>query len=558
MELRRRGWPFGILLAAFIALTPRACEAQNECVTELKERTTPVRDGSTLCRTADDGRCSFAIALCVNQVEEDCTPQDLKRKRVHVLGDCRGARRVRIEANGTSPVCSSYASVSVRTRRHGTKAGSCTLRARAGNRYAKDADELTLRCEPQPGRCPVCGNGVVESFEQCDPPSSPACPGLPGSPPIPCNADCTCPAPHAVCGNGVIESFESCDPPGSPTCWGSLPCPENCFCPELLDSLAFTTVAGTTSCGGAGLSPGAAPPFCGELDSDTACSTKINDLGRGCLYIGGGNAKAIPPGQVPSGATSFFDISGWNLVASNGTGALTCTKGSGPGKNCLNNDTLPACTSDADCAGYTAACHGVANCFFGPPLEFPNPALSALSTCVLNVIDTDASGTGDPSTGSSTVTLPLASEVYVTGNQGSPCPHCVSSQCTYGANSGGACSTTASSLTSHDCPPERGGGAFQAPLSVTLQPLTTGTTSLTSASGNFCPSQKTAGAFAVTGVQCVKTVGQPAGDLSDGMPHSAIIAAAFCIPTTTNTTIDGVADLPGPGLIDLPGMAQIR
>ena len=37
---------------------------------------------------------------------------------------------------------------------------------------------------------------------------------------------------------------------------------------------------------------------------------------------------------------------------------------------------------------------------------------------------------------------------------------------------------------------------------------------LTSASGNFCPSQKTAGAFGVTGVcKCVKETGSPAGNL---------------------------------------------
>jgi hypothetical protein len=164
---------------------------------------------------------------------------------------------------------------------------------------------------------------------------------------------------------------------------------------------------------------------------------------------------------------------------------------------------------------------------------------------------------GDPSTGNSSVSLPLASEVYVTGNLGSPCPKC-SGTCTYGPNAGGGCAVGGSSGTSQDCPPTRGGGAFQAPLSVTLNPLTTGTTTLTSASGNFCPSQKTPGAFAVTTSQCIKTVGNPAGDLTNGLPHSgAILAAGFCIPTTTNSTIDGVADLPGPGLTSLPGTAQI-
>jgi len=74
----------------------------------------------------------------------------------------------------------------------------------------------------------------------------------------------------------------------------------------------------------------------------------------------------------------------------------------------------------------------------------------------------------------------------------------------------------------------------------------------------MCPSQKTAGAFGVAAAKCINTQGAAAGDLTDGMPHSgAILAAGFCIPSTSNSTIDGVADLPGPGLTSLPGTAQI-
>src|SRR5262249_50827736 len=102
-------------------------------------------------------------------------------------------------------------------------------------------------------------------------------------------------------------------------------------------SLKFTTDLGTTSCGGAGLSPAPASPLTGKIFSDDTCSTQTNDLGRGCLYIGGGNGKAIPPGSVPAGATSYFDVNGTNLNASNGTGTLDCTKAAGPAKYCLNN-----------------------------------------------------------------------------------------------------------------------------------------------------------------------------------------------------------------------------
>ena len=365
-------------------------------------------------------------------------------------------------------------------------------------------------------------------------------------------------------------------------------------------SLKFSNTAGTTSCGGAGLSPGpsCSPVACsGELDSDTACSTKVVDLGEGCLYIGGGNGKAVPPGAVPAGATSYFDVVGTDLFASDGTGTLDCTKGAGPGKVCLNNDALPACTSDANCGGTTNACFPKANCFFGPPLEFPNPVLTGLTTCALNVFRLDASGTADASTGDSSAMLPLASEVYTTGNVASPCPHCCvpppggscTGTCSYGANAAGACTSTSSSGTSQDCPPERGLASFAAPLGVTLSPLTTDSVSLTSSSGNFCTAktcadtgvpcstdndctclnppvcsnrsscaaQRTAGAFGIGSARCIKQTGAPGGDLTDGMPHASILASVFCIPRTTNSAIDGIADLPGPGSTSIPGLAQL-
>src|SRR5207247_1905660 len=237
-------------------------------------------------------------------------------------------------------------------------------------------------------------------------------------------------------------------------------------------SLKYTTTAGTTSCGGAGFSSPASMPFTGAIDSDPACSVKTFDLGASCLYIGGGSANTIPPGATPAGATSYLDVGcPGQLIASNGTGKLDCTKGSGPGSECVNAGTCtsgpnpgavcfagsdcssgctgagtPAacctggargacaclgpnphkpCTSDTDCGGAfppAGACQPVENCFFGPPLAIPDPAIPVMSTCVINVIATDASGTGDPTTGAASVDIPLVSRVYLTGHVASPCP----------------------------------------------------------------------------------------------------------------------------------------
>jgi len=325
-------------------------------------------------------------------------------------------------------------------------------------------------------------------------------------------------------------------------------------------SLKFTTTSGTTACGSAAppgnFLPGA-PPFSGQVADDTGGTNNIYGLGLGCLIIGGGGNKAVGPGKIPAGATSFFDLSGTsNLVASAGTGTLTCTKAAGPSKACLSVAGRPACSTDGNCTGSSAGrCHNKPNCFFGPPLEFPNPVLPPATTCAINFFEADASGAGNPITGAATTNVQLTSAVYATGNVASPCPHCVAGVCNAGGNSGGACATTASSLASQDCPPTAAG--FQAPLVIALNPLTTGVATKTGAGGAFCPSQTSLGAFSFSQAQHIVETGSPAGNISDGAPHATILAAVFCVPSTGNTTIDGLGGLPGPGANSLNGIAQI-
>jgi len=371
-------------------------------------------------------------------------------------------------------------------------------------------------------------------------------------------------------------------------------------------SLKYTTAPGTSSCGGTGLSTPPTAPFSGEIDSDTACTAKLADLGSSCLYIGGGANGAVPGGPTPAGASSYLDLGSGNaLVASNGTGKLDCTKGSGPASECVDAgvcvggptpgatcftatgcgtggtcsgaDPHKACTSDADCGGIGDSCQPVANCFFGPPLAIPNPAIATLASCNINVVKTDASGTGNSTTGDASVDIPLQTRVYITANNGSPCPKCNcgtppcsgtgATGCSYGPNAGGACSTNsttgnaATSNTSQDCPPEFGGGLFNGALAVELNPLTTGSSSVTNisgtGSGNFCAGQLNNGAFGQASTQCITETGMAAGNLTDGAPHAAREGVVFCIPATGNGTVNAVVDLPGPGATSLPGIAQV-
>jgi hypothetical protein len=320
-------------------------------------------------------------------------------------------------------------------------------------------------------------------------------------------------------------------------------------------TLTIMNTAGTADCGGAGLPPihPPSPPLSGEIDSDTAATTKISDLGLGCLYIGGGNNISTPASRIPDGSSSIFAVSGTgstrNLLVNTGTGPADCTVGAGPGKSCIGpTNTGAPCASDADCdVTRPGSCALDANCFFGPPLPVPN---GGLSTCVVNAILTDASGTVTPSTGDAVININLSSRVFLTGNATSPCPKCVSGTCNAGPNVGLACTPVGSQLTTLDCPPLPGG--FLAPLPVNLAPLVTTTTTAVGAGGNFCTGQANPGAFGQAATQAIKQNGSPGGDLSDGNPHAAVLGYSFCVPKTNNAAVDGSADLPGPGSVGLP------
>src|SRR5204862_1534221 len=114
---------------------------------------------------------------------------------------------------------------------------------------------------------------------------------------------------------------------------------------------------------------------------------------------------------------------------------------------------------------------------------------------------------------------------------------------------------------SQDCPPEFGGGRFNGALAVELNPLTTGSSSVTNisgtGSGNFCAGQLNNGAFGQGSTQCITETGMAAGNLTYGAPHAAREGVVFCIPATGNGTVNAVVDLPGPGATSLPGIAQV-
>jgi hypothetical protein len=211
-----------------------------------------------------------------------------------------------------------------------------------------------------------------------------------------------------------------------------------------------------------------------------------------------------------------------------------------------------------DCPGPpapAAACALDANCFFGPPLPI---ASGALSVCVVNVIQQDAFGQLTTSDGNATITYPLSSRVYLTGNSTEPCPKCVNNVCDSGRNQGMACTPVGSEQTTLDCPPTL--STWVGPIPVSLSNVTTGQSIATAdANGVFCASdgQIQSGAFGNVFARYILEKGSPAGPLTDTAPHASTLASTFCIPASGSPAVDGAGGLPGPGATSLPGMIQL-
>ena len=621
MQARRAGVRrlLVFVLAATVALVSRTSHAQGQCATELQEQTSgPVADQGTVCGTAARNKCTFQLELCVNEPEAGCTPKDLKKRTIHASSLCAGGiGKVKVKANGTSSVCGSFAGVKVKTKKHGTKAGSCKISAKAG----KSKTKITLLCQPESAPCstttttttiplvcvtttslPTCGNGVVDGGEQCDPPCGAGCAAGQF-----CNSSCQCVA-TAACACGA----------STPT------------------KLDFTTDVGTGECGAVTDGSG----------DNLLC------LDCAGLYFGGG-AVAVPlPATVPNMGSSLTKVSGCSdtcLTLAN----LTSTD-TGSNRNCTSVD-----------------------CLFGPPLPIPNNAAAPLSTCVINIVAADAQGFAQCDTGASSVNLPLTSLTYLFGDllNGTtpdrpdvagiqPCPVCLNAckvcsstgasngmpcttnadcgtggfcggsactsdadcpagiscssapQCLGGPNDGLACTPGSGSLgdpypTSHDCPPPGFpvGTLPGQPIGTLPIPFAL-TTSISSKPGvvsgtqqrvfcgycrdantgcfegdptaamDGCPTpagalhpctsdadcttanyasceQRDQGAFHQGSAANVFEVGAAAGSMIDGAAHPSTLVSVFCVPPTFNPAIDAAADLPGPGAVSLPGHAQL-
>jgi hypothetical protein len=149
----------------------------------------------------------------------------------------------------------------------------------------------------------VCGDGIVQGDEECDPPGDPTCPGSTAGAFVACRADCSC--AFSTCGHDACEQGDPM-PPSCAPCVDAL-CNFDPYCCEVYwDGICVGEVnqfcgPGTCAvCGDGVVSAGevcdfAAPGSCGpgaQCSSDcTACSV----CGDGAVQ---GSEQCDPPGAL--------------------------------------------------------------------------------------------------------------------------------------------------------------------------------------------------------------------------------------------------------------------
>ena len=260
---------------------------------------------------------------------------------------------------------------------------------------------------------------------------------------------------------------------------------------------SITTTTGVT---GFDFTSTAGTGVCGHTFRDLAGTIPLKKLLCGNLSIGGG-FSSVPDNVTPSGATNRF--------------GLSCS-----GSTCAVGPVAPA-TAAYECSD--------TGCLFGTPLPIAN---AGISVCVTNTFSMPASGTLDTGTGAASLHFELNSATVLTGNATQPCPICAvavggapcvgspaapcTGVCDGSPNQGAACMTKNPNGLTNECPSPavvvgtrrcyRGpnnnnvctsnatcAGAqcvqFIGDIPISLNPLTTGTASLSNADGLFCPGQ---------------------------------------------------------------------
>jgi hypothetical protein len=192
---------------------------------------------------------------------------------------------------------------------------------------------------------PVCGNNIIESGENCDGSELGGC--VAG----PCDPDCTCPAP--VCGNNIVEAGEQCDGTQSSACPG--PCnaagsgAEQCQCQSVVVSDCCEAVSGETGCSDPVVEACvcSSDPYCCDIDWDNLCVSEVESFGCGSC--------SVLVTTTTTTTTTLPSVCGDPAPPPDGDGSVTAADALYCLQMAVGNQTTDLTTCDADNSGSATA-----------------------------------------------------------------------------------------------------------------------------------------------------------------------------------------------------------
>jgi hypothetical protein len=172
--------------AADLASTYEAIETSCPC------------DGSSRSDYRACARNRIMNEIAAESLNADCRRQAFRYARFSRCGKPGAVVCCRINRNGRE--------------RHRVPGGAFRCQPPAGGTACVSAqNSIVTGCDASGCVSPTaCGNGIVESGEECDPPDG-----------VSCDFDCqqiVCGDLPNLCGNGVLDAGEACEPPGTATC----------------------------------------------------------------------------------------------------------------------------------------------------------------------------------------------------------------------------------------------------------------------------------------------------------------------------------------------------
>jgi hypothetical protein len=203
-------------------------------------------------------------------------------------------------------------------------------------------------------KIPVCGNGMLEGTEECDPPATG--PGTTNT------CDMNCKKIPIVCGNGLIQPGETCDPPNGTSC--SMTCqsqtPPRCGDGVVNQPSEECEPPGTMTC----------DANCKKIDVCGACETaKCDATLAGCGSLTGAD-KAACDALVACIRTQHCAPAG---------DAQPCYCGTATDIGCLSGMANGKCKAEVEAAAKSTDPGAIANEFVDP--SFPIGRATNLIGC---------------------------------------------------------------------------------------------------------------------------------------------------------------------------------